>query len=232
MRLEATGEKHGVSATYDPLERKAYRTWVGMRQRCYNPRHKQFADWGGRGIRICERWTSFVAFVQDVGLPPTLSASIDRIDVNGHYEPGNVRWTGQATQNRNQRHTKLSFALAKEIREARAHGVKVAELARKYDLSRSNVYDILNGHKWTNDFPPLRKRRVYRLDLAIATEMRKLYATGVSQERVAAAFGFPRCLIQGVVENKTYQDPNYQHQRRHAPYRYRKSWGDVVRIKG
>jgi len=69
-----------------------YRRWTGMRQRCINPKHPAFIYYGGRGIRICERWlNSFEAFLADMGeAPPGLW--LDRIDSNKGYEPGNCRW--------------------------------------------------------------------------------------------------------------------------------------------
>lgn len=72
--------------------------------RCEDPRAPHFEYWGGRGIRVCERWRgSFANFLADVGLRPGSRHSLDRIDVNGHYEPGNVRWATAAEQQHNRR---------------------------------------------------------------------------------------------------------------------------------
>lgn len=81
-----------------------YRAWINMRTRCYDENTPYFGTWGGRGIRVCDRWLgSFEAFLADVGPRPTNKHSLDRIDVNGNYEPGNVRWALPKTQCRNQR---------------------------------------------------------------------------------------------------------------------------------
>ena len=81
-----------------------YNTWKGMRHRCTNPNHRVYALYGGRGITVCERWAaSFQAFLDDVGRKPSPDHSLDRIDVDGNYEPGNVRWATQQDQCRNQR---------------------------------------------------------------------------------------------------------------------------------
>lgn len=81
-----------------------YRTWLGMKRRCYDEKFKDYPNWGGRGIRVCDRWNeSFDAFLSDMGSRP-LGHSIDRIDPNGHYEPGNCRWaTAQQQGGENKR---------------------------------------------------------------------------------------------------------------------------------
>lgn len=74
-----------------------------MKNRCYNPKCPRYKDWGGRGIRVCDRWlASFEAFYADMGPRPP-KTSIDRIDVNGNYEPGNCRWADIKTQRANRR---------------------------------------------------------------------------------------------------------------------------------
>jgi hypothetical protein len=75
-----------------------------MRRRCYNPREPQFKDWGGRGIRVCDEWRgNFEAFLRDVGDRPGPEFQLDRINNDGNYEPGNVRWATRTEQSRNRR---------------------------------------------------------------------------------------------------------------------------------
>lgn len=79
-----------------------------MRSRCLNPKAPQYKYYGARGITICERWNDIENFIADMGEKPTREHSIDRIDVDGHYEPSNCRWATASEQQRNKRPRKDS----------------------------------------------------------------------------------------------------------------------------
>lgn len=83
---------------------REYLAWANAIQRCENPKNGNYPRWGGRGIKMCAEWrASFSAFLAAVGPKPTPKHTLDRIDVNGHYEPGNVRWATPVEQASNTR---------------------------------------------------------------------------------------------------------------------------------
>jgi hypothetical protein len=81
-----------------------YRAWQKMKDRCLNPKNKYFHHYGGRGITVCARWLeSFQNFYADMGPRPFAKHSIDRVNNNGNYEPGNCQWRSRRAQNNNRR---------------------------------------------------------------------------------------------------------------------------------
>lgn len=91
------GRSHGMSQS------RQYRIWSHMLGRCNNPTDDGYGDYGGRGIKVCERWHIFENFLEDIKNEYDHSLTIDRIDNNGNYEPSNVRWATQKQQQRNKR---------------------------------------------------------------------------------------------------------------------------------
>lgn len=91
---------HGMTGTI------THRSWKGMKRRCHNPKDQKYVNYGARGITVCDEWKdSFETFLADMGECPE-GHSLDRIDVNGNYEPNNCRWTDAATQSRNKTTTR------------------------------------------------------------------------------------------------------------------------------
>ncbi len=85
---------------------RTYRTWRSMVGRCNDQRFRNYPDYGGRGITVCDQWLCFEDFVADMGHAPD-GLSLGRIDNNGHYEPGNCEWQTDLKQNNNRRNSRV-----------------------------------------------------------------------------------------------------------------------------
>lgn len=127
---------------------KEYKAWCGIRARCGNPKDGAFYNYGARGITVCDRWRdSYPNFLADMGRAPSPTHSIDRIDNNGNYEPGNCRWATATEQNRNTRRTiKIDGICLKEICEARdlPYDAILSRLARG-DPTEVAISSLLGG---------------------------------------------------------------------------------------
>ena len=98
-------EEH-IKRSTASCNRPLYRTWSSMKQRCLNPKHEAYPNYGGRGIKVCDRWMNYDIYIEDILKkigPKPEDKSLDRIDNEGHYEPDNVRWATRKEQNNNKR---------------------------------------------------------------------------------------------------------------------------------
>src|SRR4029077_9816353 len=118
--------------------------------RCRNPNDTRFQHYGGRGISICPQWEDFAAFAKDVGPHPGPGYTFDRINNNGNYEPGNVRWADRQTQARNQRRVRLTPEIAAQMREMyQPRRVTQQKLADIFGCDQTMVSCIVRGMNWT-----------------------------------------------------------------------------------
>ena len=106
-RVTLANTRHGAASKRAGV-RPEWQAWADAKQRCDNPRNRNFHNYGGRGIRMSDEWAaSFEVFFAEVGPRPGPEYSLDRLDTNGHYESGNCRWATDPEQRRNRRDTRL-----------------------------------------------------------------------------------------------------------------------------
>lgn len=130
-----------------------FRVWMHMRERCRNPNDKAFRNYGGRGICVCERWSDFANFLADMGKRPSPKHSIERLDVDGHYEPGNCTWATKSQQARNTRST--TYLTIDGVTR------RLVEWADEYNIPASEVHKrIYRG--WNEADAVKRPRRLRR----------------------------------------------------------------------
>ena len=139
----ARNATHGLSRDH----RREYRSWKDMRARCNNPSDSDYADYGGRGIAVCDRWADFAAFYEDMGDRPE-GMTLDRIDVNGNYEPQNCRWASSKTQANNKR-TNHIIEIDGESRTLQAwcdqHGVEPSKVRYRLSVGLTPIEALTSG---------------------------------------------------------------------------------------
>ncbi len=142
--------RKGLAATHGEARDRGptaeYRIWAGMLGRCVNPRRPEFKNYGGRGISVCVRWRKYENFLADMGRCNGLT--IDRIDSDGNYEPGNCRWATLTEQARNRRTNKLTYADIPEIKKLVASGMTQVAVGELYGVYGSHISRVVNGKRW------------------------------------------------------------------------------------
>jgi hypothetical protein len=137
-----------------------YYAWHGMQQRCYNPKAIMYYRYGGRGITICEAWRkSFWVFLADMNCKPDPTYSLDRINNDGNYEPGNCRWASSCQQANNRKRlnrngdlnpaAKLTWDQIEVIRAlAQQDSISQKVIALRFEVSRPTISQIVCNKIW------------------------------------------------------------------------------------
>ena len=138
LRNELSAERNKRTKTKPNATKRhpLFYRWTSMRQRCNNPNNPSYHNYGGRGIKVCDKWeSSFNAFVQDMGMPPDKSYTLDRIDNDGDYTPENCRWASPKQQLVNQRRSiriTISGKTMHAMEWSDKHGVSYQMITRKF----------------------------------------------------------------------------------------------------
>ena len=127
------GYRHGMHKT------RVYSAWRAMLQRCRNPKEFNYHNYGGRGIKVCQRWYVFENFYEDMGDPPP-RYSIERIDNNGNYEPKNCKWIPLRLQHRNKRSNRIITLDGLSL--------TIAEWAERTGVRQKTIGERLNRYGW------------------------------------------------------------------------------------
>ena len=132
---------HSLNGKLSPT----YQSWAQMKYRCQDSNRPRFKNWGGRGIKVCERWQKFENFLADMGERPK-GKTLDRINNDGDYEPGNCRWATWKEQAHNRRDQKTQyFFIAINSQGTIITSNNQREFARQYGLDQSHIAKCLNG---------------------------------------------------------------------------------------
>lgn len=138
---------HGLAGT--PI----YTVWSGMKRRCMNSKNQDYADYGGRGIKVCDRWmNSFEAFYEDMADKYEPGLTLDRIDVNGNYDPLNCQWSTHLEQGNNKRNTrkietewgKITIRRASEL-----SGLPITTIRNRI-FKKWPVAEVLGPRRWAD----------------------------------------------------------------------------------
>lgn len=131
-KLETSSANGKARKTHGLTKTPEYKTWSAMKERCYKEDSCNYFNYGGRGIKVCDRWLeSFENFLADMGFRPGPEFSLDREDNDGHYEPGNCRWATIETQSNNRR--------TNEYYEFEGEQLTLSQIARKLKMSRATL---------------------------------------------------------------------------------------------
>ena len=139
-QIKKKSAKHGHYVGNVPTA--TYRIWSGMKSRCLNKNVPEYKNYGGRGIKVCERWMDFSNFLEDMGARPD-GLSIDRVNNDGHYEPDNCRWATEIEQHNNRSdNTLLTY---------NGETLTISEWSRKLGINKHTLADRIRKSEWATE---------------------------------------------------------------------------------
>lgn len=130
---------HGYATSHN---RTLYSRWAGMIARCQNPKHRAFPNYGGRGITVCSQWLDFSNWLKDMGIPKK-GSTLERIDNNKGYYPGNVQWKTPIDQGRNKRNNRIVSWNGSQM--------PLSEACEQAGMNYDTVSARINALKWDPD---------------------------------------------------------------------------------
>lgn len=183
--------------THNMKSHPLYLVWSAMLNRCRNPNVRGYENYGGRGIKVCYRWHDFSAFYADMGERPPGGYSIERINNDGDYEPGNCRWATRREQGSNKRNSRYI--------EAGGESLPLAEWARRLGCSSAAILArIAAGMREADAVTlPIPARPNSRLSDDDARFIQKSYGTTPTTE-LARQFGVSATTIRSIGTRKTF----------------------------
>lgn len=126
-----------------------YRSWQMMKNRCLNPRARDFRYYGGRGIGLCARWHEYLFFLADMGRRPTKAHTLERKNTNLGYSKSNCIWATRRDQSRNRRYTKLDLTKVSRIKKLYATGrYRQVDLADMFSVCQRTISLIVRNESW------------------------------------------------------------------------------------
>lgn len=185
--------------THGQTNSPTYRVWAGIIQRCTNSRNRNYKFYGGRGIKVCDRWRLFENFLADMGERPE-GLSIERDDVNGNYEPGNCRWATKVEQARNRQRT-VKVGGRVTVEAAAALGISSSAISNRVRrgwkvadaMTTPRWHKTKSGHVHRGSQHPMAK-----LTDAVVAEIRRRLAAGDRGAALAREYGMSRSMISKI----------------------------------
>jgi hypothetical protein len=192
-----SAKRHGLTGT------RIYATWAAMLNRCRNPNVVEYKYYGGRGVKVCERWLTFDNFLADMGdvSGRIVGKTLERINNDGDYEPRNVRWASYHDQSRNRSNNRLlSFKGKTKILADWANdlGVTPGALIYRLDYKGWSIEEALTT--------PKPERPNAKLNMRKARAIRALYP-GLSMDKIAAKYGVSKKTVLNIIHGKIFIDP-------------------------